>query len=85
MVDEVAQSGAFLWLLCAAEVQLETVIYCLLGITSFFFPPTLSIFPTIIYTYYVTVLSSPRINPTAKIPLSRKLLSAIKKQGSTHL
>lgn len=31
------QSGAFLWLFYAAEVQLETVIYCLLGIIYLFF------------------------------------------------
>lgn len=36
MVNEVTQSGAPLQLLCPAEVQLATIICCLLGITLFF-------------------------------------------------
>lgn len=38
MLDEVIPSGTFLRLLCAAEVELEAVIYGLLGITSLLFP-----------------------------------------------
>lgn len=79
--EEHAGWSDFIWnTFMAAEVELEAVIQCLLGITSLLFPhffyssilfphQILPIFRTILF--YLIALSFPRINHSSKIPLSR--------------